>query len=245
MDKISCIIIDDEEYAVDLLETFCTKTPYLNIIGRFTNTIEACAFIDLQKAKIDLVFLDVEMPRFSGIEFLKKYAFPNVILATAYSDYALSSYEYGVIDYLLKPFSFERFSQAVAKAYTKIYSSAPSSSIQKIENEEKESFFVKTERNAYVKINQKDILYIEGAQNYSIIRTVSENIITGLRLKALESQLPETQFIRVHKSHIINLHHLESIKDNFIRLKYVDQNLVVGAAYKNRLHHILHQQMLK
>ena len=226
---ISCIIIDDEEHAIEVTRSFCKKIPYLDIIGEFSDPIQAVSFIDLHKQKIDLVFLDIEMPRFSGIDFLKAYPFLNVIMVTAYTDFALDSYQYGVVDYLHKPFSFDRFSMAIHKVYKRhTDTSIPSNLLE----EENHVLYLKTERNKYIKLTHAEIKYIKGAQNFTIIHTTSIEIITSLRLKELEQQLPTNRFLRTHKSYIINMDHFESLNGNCIKLQATQDSLHLGAAYR-------------
>lgn len=240
MGKISCIIIDDEDHAIKLIEHYSERIPYLDIMGRFSDPMEATRFIGLQKDNIDLIFLDIQMPRFSGMDFLKAYTFSNVILTTAYSDYALPSYEYGVVDYLLKPFGFERFSKAVNKVYEKMQKKRSESTY-----ENTAYFIVKTERNKHERVNYDDILYINGAQNYTIIKMPTQYILTYMTLKSLESQLPKNKFIRVHRSYIMNLDYFESLEDNVIKIKGVDKTITLGPNYKNALRSELDKHTLK
>lgn len=183
---ISCIIIDDQQHAIDILENYCERIPYLKIINRFTDPLEASKFINLNIDKIDLVFLDIEMPLLSGMDLLKAYNLPNVILATGNSNYALSSYEYGVVDYLLKPYSFDRFSQAVHKVYEKFRSNTKNLTDRQLIKDKDEYMFVKTERNKYVKVLFKDIIYIQRANNYSIFNTTKGSVISNFTLTGLE-----------------------------------------------------------
>ncbi|MGO1595006.1 MAG: LytR/AlgR family response regulator transcription factor [Sphingobacterium sp.] len=228
---IRCIIIDDEQHAIEVTRSFCHKIPYLEIIGAFTVPADAAAFIDLSSTSIDLVFLDIEMPRFSGIDFLKAYSFPNVIMVTAYADFALDSYQYGVVDYLMKPFSFDRFSVAVAKVYDK---HQKTEAVFEDSVEQSDVLYLKTERNKYIKLDYADIKYIEGAANFTVIHTntLKNIVISSRRLKDLEQQLPRNRFQRIHKSHLINMDHFESLDGNQIKLKATGEKLVVGASYR-------------
>ena len=226
---IRCIIIDDEQHAIDVIRTYCRRIPYIEVVGEFTDPREAVAFLDAQSDNVDLVFLDIEMPRFSGIDFLKAYTFPNVILVTAYTEYALESYQYGVVDYLLKPVAFERFSVAVKRAHERQQSKITA---QRSESPSKDAIYVKTDRYKVEKIALQDIVYIQGAQNFSVIRTTNREIVASLRLKELEEQLPDERFVRIHKSHIIHMDYLEALEGKNVRLKNVDRKLQVGEAYK-------------
>src|SRR5690606_4303570 len=226
---IRCIIIDDEQHAIDVIRTYCRRIPYIEVVGEFTDPREAVAFLDAQSDNVDLVFLDIEMPRFSGIDFLKAYTFPNVILVTAYTEYALESYQYGVVDYLLKPVAFERFSVAVKRAHERQQSKITA---QRSESPSKDAIYVKTDRYKVEKIALQDIVYIQGAQNFSVIRTTNREIVASLRLKELEEQLPDDRFVRIHKSYIIHMDYLEALEGKNIQLKNVDRKFVIGGAYK-------------
>lgn len=232
---ISCIIIDDQQHAIDILENYCERIPYLKIINRFTDPLEASKFINLNIDKIDLVFLDIEMPLLSGMDLLKAYNLPNVILATGNSNYALSSYEYGVVDYLLKPYSFDRFSQAVHKVYEKFRSNTKNLTDRQLIKDKDEYMFVKTERNKYVKVLFKDIIYIQRANNYSIFNTTKGSVISNFTLTGLEKKLFDKNCVRVHRSHIINMDYFESLEGNNILLKGITKTLELGYKYKDRL----------
>ena len=226
---IRCLIIDDEQHAIDVIRTYCRRIPYLEVLGEFTDPREAVAFLDAESHSVDLVFLDIEMPRFSGIDFLKAYTFPNVILITAYTEYALESYQYGVVDYLLKPVAFERFSTAVKRVHERKQSKIMA---YRRENPSKDSIYVKTDRYKIEKVALQDIVYIQGAKNFSVIRTINGEIVSSLRLKELEELLPGERFVRIHKSYIIHMDYLEALEGKNIQLKNVDRKFVIGGAYK-------------
>lgn len=226
---IRCLIIDDEQHAIDVIRTYCRRIPYLEVLGEFTDPREAVAYLDAESHSVDLVFLDIEMPRFSGIDFLKAYTFPNVILITAYTEYALESYQYGVVDYLLKPVAFERFSTAVKRVHERQQSKIMT---YRRENPSKDSIYVKTDRYKIEKVALQDIVYIQGAKNFSVIRTTDREIVSSLRLKELEELLPGERFVRIHKSYIIHMDYLEALEGKNIQLKNVDRKFVIGGAYK-------------
>lgn len=226
---IRCLIIDDEQHAIDVIRTYCRRIPYLEVLGEFTDPREAVAYLDAESHSVDLVFLDIEMPRFSGIDFLKAYTFPNVILITAYTEYALESYQYGVVDYLLKPVAFERFSTAVKRVHERQQSKIMA---YRRENPSKDSIYVKTDRYKIEKVALQDIVYIQGAKNFSVIRTTDREIVSSLRLKELEELLPGERFVRIHKSYIIHMDYLEALEGKNIQLKNVDRKFVIGGAYK-------------
>lgn len=242
---INCVIIDDEEYALGVTRSFCKRIPYLHIIAEFIDSLDATTFIDKHKSEIDLVFLDIEMPRFSGIDFLRAYTFPNVILVTGHPDHALSSYEYGVVDYLLKPFSFERFAKAINKVYAKQQQEIEEMPMVRQEQEERDALYIKEERNKYTKIPHAIIKYIKGAKNYSVIQTTTAVIIAPLRLKDLAERLPANRFQRIHKSCIIHMEHFESLERNIIKMHATEEALQLGTAYRQDFLIFLNQQRLQ
>lgn len=230
---ISCIIIDNEQHSIDVVRSYCKKFPYLKIVGEFTLPEEAHTFIDFHQGPIDLVFLDIKMTQFSGVDFLKAYSFPNVIIVTADADFALDSYRYGVVDYLLKQFSFDRFSDAIAKVYHR-HQNFENTATNKLQMDNKDVLYLKIERNKYVKLEYETIKYMEGAGNYTVIHTIlpSDKIVTSKRLKELEEQLSSRRFKRVHKSHLINMDYFETLDGNMITLKSNNEKLTLGESYR-------------
>jgi two-component system LytT family response regulator len=202
---INCVIIDDEPLARDGLSNYVREVDFLNLSGVGENPLELLPLIDRQVA--DLVFLDIQMPKMNGIEFLKILQKPPmVIITTAYPSYALDGFQLNVLDYLLKPITFERFFKAAAKArdYHKLLSGNPAASVE-------DYFFIKC-GGKFEKILFDDILYIEGMQNYVTIYTAKGKYITMLSLKSLEEKLPDTGFIRVHKSFLAAISKIDSIE---------------------------------
>jgi len=236
---INCIIIDDEQHSIDLIRNFCSNIPYLNVLKEFVNPVEASSY--LTSNQVDLIFLDINMPKFSGIDFIKLHKQTNVILITAYSEYALDSYEYGVIDYLLKPISFDRFLNATHKAFT-LTTKNISQISQRIDTP---YFYVKTDRGKFVKLNFKDIKYIEGLKNYILICTTNDKIITLLNMKSMEEKLPSNSFIRVHKSYIINWEYFDSIDGNTIRMADVDLSVPLGNTYRTTFLETLNMNLIR
>lgn len=213
---IRCLIIDDKPLAIDILADYAGKIPFLNLIATTTNPIEGLSII--REQKIDLVFLDVQMPELTGFQFLKiagKQCL--VVLTTAYSEYALDGFENDVVDYLLKPISFERFFRAAEKAYRFLNQELIISiSDQKDEKTAQhlassEFLFVKTEHRIQ-KVNIRDILYVEALQNYISFYTLTGRIMSLQPLKKIESLLPQNEFVRVHKSYIVSLRHVDSVE---------------------------------
>lgn len=198
MNKIKCIIVDDEPLAISLLEHYVEKTPFLELVFSTENPILALEY--LQKNDSDLIFLDIQMPELTGINFMKIVgANQKYILTTAYSEYALEGYEHNVVDYLLKPISFERFQKSVLKAQERF--SFP--------QEENTHFFVKSSGQRH-RIGFQEILYVESIKDYVNIRTESNEYIVLDTLKSMENQLSE-KFVRIHKSFIVNLDKIKSI----------------------------------
>ncbi|MCK5028221.1 MAG: response regulator transcription factor [Bacteroidales bacterium] len=230
---MNCIAVDDEPLALSLIEDFAKKVPYLNFIKSCKNAFEAIDII--QKEKIDLIFLDINMPDISGIEFIKNIENkPLVIFVTAYSDYAVQGFELNAIDYLVKPFLFERFFKAVNKAYEhfnlknkKVISS------NNIKSFTEDYIFVKADYSS-VKIYLKDILYIEGLKDYMKIYTKEKKILTLITMKKIEEKLPDSNFIRVHRSFVVALDKIESIQRNRIIINNI--RIPIGNSYKENFY---------
>jgi len=225
---IRCLVVDDEPLALDILEDYISKVPFLTLVKTTTSAIEGLSLV--QSDAIDLVFLDVQMPELTGIQFLKIINGKcDVILTTAYSQYALDGYELDVVDYLLKPIAFDRFykaAQKVLQSSGNTNSSAPEVlSVQK----NHDFIFVKTEHKIQ-KIYLDDILYIEGLKDYISIFTRSERVITLQNMKKMEESLPSKSFIRVHKSYIIALGKIESIERS--RIQIGEKIIPIGDTYR-------------
>ena len=210
--KIRCLIIDDEPIARKGLREYIQDVDFILLAGEFDNPLKATDM--LVNDQVDLVFLDIQMPKMTGMEFLKTLPHPPMIIfTTAYPQYAVEGFELNAIDYLLKPFSFERFLKAVLKAKTlKESSQAPSA-----DTAEPGYFFIKSD-NKLVKIMYDDILFVEALQNYVAVHTVSKKYITYLTFKSIEEHLPANRFIRTHKSYIVSAAKVESIEGNDIRI---------------------------
>lgn len=218
-----CVILDDEPLAVDLVRSYVEKTEGLSLAFAGTNAFEAIQFI--QKNKVDIVFLDMQMPELTGLQVLKIIGSDyDIIFTTAYKDYALEGYEYNITDYLLKPITYERFIKAIEKTG----SAAPGNVVVEI-NTANDFIFIKTD-SKMVKVNFEEILFIEGLKDYLSIHTVTDKLITLMTMKSLEQALPPRQFIRVHKSYIISLSKIESIERNRI---FIGQDVIpVGETYR-------------
>ena len=232
---LKCIAVDDEPLALDIIEDYISKVPFLQLVKRTENAIEALQLV--QAGGIDLVFLDIQMPELTGIQFLKiATGKSNYILTTAYSQYALESYDLNVSDYLLKPIAFDRFYKAVEKVLHQVRPADAQEvvnvSAQKNETQEtpiQDYIFVKTEHKIQ-KIHLEDILYIEGLKDYISIFTKSERVITLQNMKKMEETLPKSQFIRVHKSYIISLDKIESIERS--RIAISGKTIPIGDTFR-------------
>jgi DNA-binding LytR/AlgR family response regulator len=225
--EIKGLIIDDEPLAWNVINEYAKKLPSLTIVGECEDAI--CAHQLLQNKTIDLMFLDINMPKLSGIEFLKTLKNPPlVILTTAYSEYALEGFDLNVIDYLKKPFSFERFCKAFFRAEELLLLKQ---SAQKTEVTEKQNdfIFVKSDKKA-INVKISDISYIEGLGDYIKLYMGDKKLVTNLSMKKIEHLLPRKQFYRIHKSFIISLDKIELIEGNMVKIN--NTKLPVGNLYR-------------
>jgi DNA-binding LytR/AlgR family response regulator len=227
--NISCLIIEDEPLARNLLTEYVRKVPYLNLVKACSGALEAMEI--LRTTSVDLLFLDVQMPELTGISFLKSLQKkPLVILTTAYSEYALEGYELDITDYLLKPITFERFLKAVDKASQRM-SGIVGTPVEKPTGETPSSPFIFVKDGTkLVKIRWDDILYVEGLKDYVTIHTRTQKVISLQRLKVLEDQLPADKFIRVHNSFIIAVDAIDSVHKDKIQIG--NALVPVGDTYK-------------
>ena len=238
---INCIIVDDEQHAIDILVHYVKQTPHLNLVASFTNPIEALQLLGVEK--IDLVFLDIQMPELSGIDFIKTiHGKSKVILTTAYSEFALEGYDLSVVDYLLKPIRLPRFLAAVQKAVEQVNTG----NISRQQIAEEDYIFVKTEsKGKLVKINLNDIDFIESMKNYMAVHRGGQKTLVFTSMKELEQRLPKKQFIRVHKSFIIPINRITGIEGNLVRLKNVTTEIQIGENYKVELMEIIRGKMIQ
>ncbi|MCL7765155.1 LytTR family DNA-binding domain-containing protein [Polaribacter sp. Z014] len=227
---MKCIIIDDEPLALELLEDFISKVPFLELVGSCSNGFEASTI--LQSKKIDLIFTDIEMPDFSGIDFIKSLDNkPLFIFTTAYSHYAVEGFNLNAIDYLVKPIPFHRFLKAATRAQNLLQSKNEEETLSVNKEANQEFIFVKSEYEN-LKINLADIKYIESLKDYIKIHTNREKpILTLSSLKNFEEKLGKVNFIRVHKSFIVSLKHIYSVQRNRI---IIDDNWIpIGLNYRD------------
>lgn len=229
---IRCLAVDDETLALDLLEDNISKVPFLQLVKRCKNAFEAIEV--LQKEKIDLIFLDIQMPGITGIQFLQSLTSnPMIIFITAYNKYALDGFELNVLDYLVKPVPFERFLKAANKAL-ELYN-LRNKTVEPSNTEQKEDFiFVNSEYNL-IKVKLADITHVEGLKDYIKIHTSTSTkpVITRLSLKSIEEKLPASKYIRVHKSYIVSLDKITSIRKN--RIKLGETEVPISEFYRENL----------
>ncbi|KIC94427.1 LytR/AlgR family response regulator transcription factor [Flavihumibacter solisilvae] len=226
---MTCIIVDDEPLARQGMEMNIEAVASLQLLGSFSNAFAAGDF--LRKEKVDIMFLDINMPELNGLDFLKSLRdVPLVIFTTAYPQYALESYELDAIDYLVKPIRIERFLKAVNKAENHLKLLQQESNSNHVEKIEDDFIFIKAERK-FFKIYFRNILYIEGLKDYVIIYTAAEKVITAMNVKTIAAQLPDSIFARVSKSYIVNVLHLTSFDNEFV---YIQSNEIpLGQSFKD------------
>ncbi len=220
-----CIIVDDEPLALEILSDYVSKTEGLQLVNTYTNPIEA--FSSIERDRVELIFLDVQMPELTGIQFMKLLGNKaKVILTTAYTEYALEGYDHSIVDYLLKPISFDRFT----KACEKLFSNKNINTGVGNYGDELDHIFIKTEHKI-IRIDLSNILYIEGLKDYISIYTTSERVLTLMNMKKMEELLPIKRFVRVHKSYIVSLEKINSIEKNRIYIN--EQGIPIGDTYKD------------
>lgn len=236
-----CVIVDDEQHAVDLLADHISKLPWLELQFATTRSIEAHQY--LHQHTTDLVFLDIQMPQLDGMQLLKLLKGKSkVILTTAFSEYAVEGYEFDIVDYLLKPIVFERFLKAAQKAADMIGSLRNES----LANQPPDSdfIFVKTDgRSKIVRVLLDDIEYVKGLGNYVTIYTTPGKIITLLTIRELEEKLPAQQFIRIHNSYIVPIKKIVSVQGNQVQMG--SQHLSIGEAYKKSFLGVIEKHLIR
>lgn len=236
MQKIRCLIVDDEELARRLLETYIGRLPFLELVGQCKNPLEAMSV--LRSQAVDVLFLDIQMPELSGVDFLRTLSTkPLTILTTAYADYALEGYTLDVVDYLLKPIGFERFVQAVNRAGDRLAPRAVAPAVAVPVMTEpaatKDFILVKSDHKLH-RLAYDDILYIESMREYVAYHTASTGRIVSLgSLKALETELPAERFVRIHKSYMIALDKFKLLEGNILHVGSV--RLPIGSMYKDEV----------
>lgn len=236
MNTFRCLLIDDEPPALDVLRTYIQSTPMLQVVGECHNAL--AAFERLRETQVDLIFLDIQMPRLLGTEFLKALSHPpRIIFTTAFRDYAVDGFELGAIDYLLKPFSFERFLKAVHKVLELEHKPLSATREAVISHSDK-FLYVRADRKM-VKVMVNEILYVESLKDYVRIFTANQQIITKQTISSLEDMLPDDEFLRIHRSFIVPIKRIDSYNQHAVFIGKTE--LPVGPLYKNELMKRLHQ----
>jgi len=237
---IRCLVVDDEQHAIDIIAHYIGQTNFLELVSSTTNPVEALQTVITQN--IDLVFLDIQMPELSGIDFIKAInGKAKIILTTAYSEFAIEGFELDVVDYLLKPVRFPRFLNAVQKV---VKANNEKNDAADVSNEDN-YIFVKTEsKGKLLKINLDDIEYIEGMKNYVAIYRGGQKTLVYTNLKDLILHLPAKQFVRIHRSFIIPINRITGIEGNRVVLKNVTAEILIGESYKDDLMEIIKHRMI-
>lgn len=226
-DIIRCLVVDDEPPARELITRYISQVPNLHLQAEASNALEAMSL--LQRLPVDLLFLDINMPQLSGVDFLRTLKYPpKVILTTAYSEYALEGYELDVVDYLLKPIPFDRFLKAVNKAYD----ARPLRQEPATLPEEKpaESFVYFRADRKMVKVMLQDILYVESMKDYIKVFTSQGLVITKQSISSVEAMLPERDFMRVHRSYLVSLKHVQTYSHDLLEIGKVE--IPIGKLYR-------------
>ncbi len=229
---VRCIIVDDEPLAIEILESYVKKVEQLQLVGTFRNAVAAFTF--LQQHSVDLIFLDIQMPKLSGIDFLKTLQQPpKVIFTTAFRDYAVQGFELEIVDYLLKPIPFERFLKAVAKVLHQPANQA-ASTVKEVAPDNYVYFKVDKKM---IKTKMADVLFIESIKDYVKVRTPDKEIVTQQKISYLEESLPREQFLRIHRSFIVNLEKIDAYSATDVEIG--KHSIPIGRNYKNDVMKIL------
>jgi DNA-binding LytR/AlgR family response regulator len=226
---MNCIIIDDDEMSRRVVEEFISRTDFLSQINSFPSAVEAINFIK-QGAEVHLIFLDIEMPEMSGIDFLNTLTKPpQIIIISSKEKYAIQAFDYSVTDYLLKPITYARFFKAASKAYENFNRGRSLADVDK-------EIFIK-KNSSLVRIKYNDILWVEALENYVVINTTTEKFTIHFTMKSIENQLPAVRFKRVHRSFIVNVNRITSIEDNSVVIKMNEGKKIIpiGKSYRDKL----------
>lgn len=235
--KTKCLIIDDEPLARDLIRNHIEKLDNFEIVGECGDAMKALQVLRTQP--VDLMFMDIQMPQITGIEFLKTLKNPpKVIITTAYRQYALEGFELDVVDFLLKPITFERFLKSVNKYFQVTQDNGVNGVAIPAAAPHEDAFIYVKENKRVIKLLLKEILYVEGLSEYVKIYTGSKRIITKTSMTNMEEKLPDDGFMRIHKSYIVSLNKIEAFTSTSIEVN--GKELPVGRSYKNRVSQVLH-----
>ena len=230
--KLTCLIIDDEELARNILEAYAAKIDNLEVVRKCKNAKEAAAI--LEKEKVDIMFLDIQMPQMTGLEFLRQLSNPpKVIFTTAFSHYALEGYELEVVDYLLKPIGFERFQKAVEKTQILLNNSRKARAYE-TSQEFAEQFIMVKEGYNHHKIYLKDIYYIQAMQEYSAYHTVQGRVLELKTLSKVIHALPDAHFVRIHRSYVVARAAVKKQAGNEVILEN-GSSIPIGKTYRGRI----------
>ena len=226
---MNCIVVDDDKMSLRVIEEYVGKSDGLNLTGSFSNAIDAINLIKSDKS-VDLVFLDIEMPEMTGIDFMNNLDNPvQVIIISSKEKYALDAFNYDVTDYLLKPITYSRFFKAIDKAVIRY-------NRDRLDNQKTDEIFIK-KGSSLVRIKFDEILWIEALENYVILNTSSDKLTIHFTMKAIEKRLPSKKFIRIHRSFIVNTSKISVIQDNSVEIKVHGEtiNIPIGKSYKDQL----------
>jgi len=225
---MNCIIIDDDNFVRKIIEVFVQRTESLVLLRSLPSALDAMNVLN-STDNVDLIFLDIEMPEMTGIEFLNSFkTLPQVIIISSKDEYAIKAFEYDVTDYIKKPVLYKRFCKAVDKALERHKNKK-----QTVESE----IFIK-HNNALVKVKYSDILWVEAMENYILINTFNEKYTMLFTMRAIEEKLPQNQFLRIHRSYIVNVNGIHSIEDNTVNIitsGMTTNNISISKQYKNKL----------
>jgi DNA-binding LytR/AlgR family response regulator len=232
----NCLIIDDEPIAIRVIKKHLQAFPDFNIIAECNNAPEAIPIIS--KEKIDLIFCDIQMPQITGVEFIRSLTqSPKVIFTTAYREYAVDAFDLHVVDYLLKPISFERFARAIHNFLeTETQHQNLKSSGDLPEQKQRDFIFLKADKK-HLKINLNDILYFESLGDYVIVYTENKKVVTKERIGSLPENLPQNQFIQIHRQYIVSISKIESVGPGFVEVN--KKKIPVGRSFKEKLTELL------
>lgn len=227
--NLNCLITDDEPIALEIMEDYISQVPGLVLIGKCKNAMETMSF--LRKQNIDVLFLDIQMPGINGIDYIRSVKNPPaVIITTAFPQYAMDGYDLDVVDYLLKPISFERFLKAVDKVFNRnVTSSSSNGSENPLNNAIPQYFFIRSNLD-FIKVAYADVLYVEGLENYVRIYCEAQTITTLGTMKHMEEILPSLSFMRIHRSYIVNLERVSGIYNYLFRIGNKEFN--IGKSYR-------------
>ncbi|HYF31253.1 MAG TPA: LytTR family DNA-binding domain-containing protein [Chitinophagaceae bacterium] len=225
--KIKCLLVDDEPIAVEIIRSYMRNIDEVEIVAEFNNALDAYNF--LQKEKVDLLLLDIKMPQLSGLDLLKTLdSRPLIILITAYSEFALEGYELDVVDYLIKPVSYQRFLKAISKVFNRL--NVPANNTQPQAEKANASYIYFKQGKKMMKLLLSDILYFKGYGNYVKVFTEQKEIITYQTLNMLEKQLSTEGFIRVHKSFLVSLDKIDAFTVDTVEIK--KKEIPIGNSYR-------------